>query len=526
MQHKKLPHLVEIYDTTLRDGSQGEGISFSVEDKLRIARRLDRFGIDYIEGGWPGSNQKDEEFFSRAATEKWNHAKIAAFGSTRRAKNSAEVDANIQALVKSKAPVCTIFGKTWDLHVKTALGISPDENLTLIFDSLAYLKNQGRQVFYDAEHFFDGFKTNPEYAIQTLKTASQAGAECLILCDTNGGTLTGELVHIIQCVQAEIDIQLGIHAHNDSDMAVANTIAAVEAGCSHVQGTINGYGERCGNANFCSVLPALKLKLNLDFLPQIDLQHLTGLSRFVSEEANLPHRHEFPYVGQSAFAHKGGIHVSAIRKNSKTYEHISPETVGNSQRILISDLSGQSNILSKARRYGLDLDHLSPKAREIVQKLKEMEHLGYQFEAAEGSFEILIKKLLQKMEDFFSLDGFRVITEKRNGRPISEATIKVNVNNQSEHTAAEGTGPVNALDNALRKALEKFYPTLKQMRLTDYKVRVLNEKMATAAKVRVLIESADETDSWGTVGVSDNIIEASWQALVDSISFKLMKDGA
>ncbi len=524
MDRSKRPRQIEVYDTTLRDGTQGEGVSFSVEDKIRIARRLDKFGVDYIEGGWPGSNKKDEEFFKRAANIEWSYAKIAAFGSTRHIKNSVATDPNIQALIQSKAPVCTIFGKTWDLHVKYALGIDLDQNLNLIHESISYLKSQHRRVFYDAEHFFDGFKANAEYAIATLKTAQQAGAECLILCDTNGGSLTSELVEIIRYVRENLLGCLGIHNHNDSDMAVANSIAAIEAGCSHVQGTINGYGERCGNANLCSILPALKLKLSTDYLPQINLSEITELSRFVNEQANMPHRHDFPYVGQSAFAHKGGIHVSAIRKNSSTYEHIHPEAVGNTQRILISDLSGQSNILSRAEKYGLDLKHISPKAREIVKNLKDMEHLGYQYEAAEGSLEILIKKLLEQFHPFFELDGFRVIIEKKNEHPNSEASIKVNVNGQVEHTAAEGVGPVNALDNALRKALEKFYPSLKNMRLTDYKVRVLNEKQATKAKVRVLIESSDETGSWGTVGVSDNIIEASWQALVDSINYKLMKD--
>lgn len=524
MKKYKLAREVKIYDTTLRDGTQKEGISLSVADKIRIAKRLDQFGIDFIEGGWPGSNQKDAEFFQQAARMKWSHAKIASFGSTRRAKNAVENDANIQALLNSQTPVCTIFGKTWDLHVTTALGITLEQNLTLIYDSVAYLKSQGRQVFYDAEHFFDGFKANAEYAIATLETALKAGAEALVLCDTNGGTITSDLMEMIRTVQENVDCELGIHAHNDADMAVANSIAAVQMGISHVQGTINGYGERCGNANLCSVLPAIQLKLSDKLLPQINLKELTQLSRFVSEEANMLHKHEYPYVGQSAFAHKGGIHVSAIRKDSATYEHILPKSVGNRQRILISDLSGQSNILSKAEKYGLDLKHLTPRAREIVDKLKEMEHLGYQFEAAEGSFEVLMKKLLRQFNLFFELAGFRVIIEKRNGQAISEATIKVTVGKLTEHTAAEGVGPVNALDNALRKALEKFYPTLKEMHLVDYKVRVLDGKQATQAKVRVLIESADAKDTWGTVGVSNNIIEASWQALVDSISYKLMKD--
>ncbi|MBN2093516.1 citramalate synthase [candidate division KSB1 bacterium] len=524
MKQEKLPLKVEIYDTTLRDGTQGEGISFSVEDKIRIAKRLDEFGVNYIEGGWPGSNQKDEEFFSRAVQLTWRTAKIAAFGSTRRAKFKVEADPNIQALVNSKAPVCTIFGKTWDLHVRTALSIDLPENLVLIRESVHYLKSLGREVIYDAEHFFDGFKANSEYAVATLKAALESGAKCLVLCDTNGGTLTTDLITIIQYVQTQMAAEWGIHTHNDSDMAVANTLAAVQLGCAHVQGTINGYGERCGNANLCSIIPALKLKVTNDLLPNINLTQLTELSRYISEEANLPHRHDFPYVGQSAFAHKGGIHVSAIRKNSLTYEHISPESVGNKQRVLISDLSGQGNILSKAENYGLDLQHLTPKTQEIVQKLKTMEHLGYQFEAAEGSFELLIKKSLEQFKNYFDLAGFRVIIEKRNGVPYSEATIKVIVDGQIEHTAAEGVGPVNALNNALRKALEKFYPSLREMHLTDYKVRVLDEKQATEAKVRVLIESGDGSDEWGTVGVSDNIMEASWQALVDSFTYKLMKD--
>ncbi len=524
MDNSNLPKQIKIYDTTLRDGTQGEGISFSVEDKIRIAKKLDEFGVNFIEGGWPGSNKKDEEFFKRAATMKWSHAKIAAFGSTRRATNNCENDFSIQALLESKASVCTIFGKTWDIHVTDALCISLKENLTLIRDSVAYIRSKGKEVVYDAEHFFDGFKANPAYAMATLKTAYEAGAQSLVLCDTNGGTRTSQLVEIIKQVKDEQNAHYGIHCHNDADMAVANTIAAVELDCNHVQGTFNGYGERCGNANLCSIFPTLKFKLEHDFIPHIDLKKLTELSRYISEEANLPHRHDFPYVGQSAFAHKGGIHVSAIRKNSATYEHINPELVGNNQRILISDLSGQSNVLSKAKRYGLDLEHLTPKSKEIVNKLKEMEHLGYLYEAAEGSFELLIKRHLHQFNGYFELEGFRVIIEKRNGHPISEATIKVTVDGKSEHTAAEGVGPVNALDNALRKALEKFYPSLKNTHLVDYKVRVLDEKQATAAKVRVLIETADETDNWGTVGVSDNIIEASWQALVDSISYKLMKD--
>ncbi|MCK5739911.1 citramalate synthase, partial [bacterium] len=468
MLSRNLPNHVFIYDTTLRDGSQGEGVSFSAQDKIRIARRLDAFGVDYIEGGWPGSNRKDVEFFRQAARIEWRHAKIAAFGSTRRAKNTAENDPNIQALVHSKAPVCTVFGKSWDLHVKSALQVPMLENLNMIRDSLAYLKSMGREVLFDAEHFFDGYKANAEYALATLHAAVDAGAECLVLCDTNGGTLTTELIAIMAQLQDDFSVPLGIHAHNDAEMAVANTLAAVQSGCSHVQGTINGIGERCGNANLCSVLPALKLKISENFLPEINLTELTELSRYVFEEANVSPRHDMPYVGQSAFAHKGGIHVSAIRKNSKTYEHIEPEKVGNHQRILVSDLSGQSNILSKAEKYGLNLEHLSPKASKIVQKLKELEYLGYQYEAAEASFEILIQKSLGRWNEFFELNGFRVIEEKRNGHTFTEATIKVTVDGKSEHTAAEGVGPVNALNNALRKALNNFYPQLKDVHLTDY----------------------------------------------------------
>ncbi|MCD6166865.1 citramalate synthase [bacterium] len=516
---------IKIYDTTLRDGAQGEGIAFSVEDKVRIAQRLDEFGLDYIEGGWPGSNPKDAQFFERARAIHWKHAKITAFGSTRRAKNRVENDPNIRKLLDSHTQVVTIFGKSWDLHVKDALKISLEKNLELIRDSIAFLKQHGRELIYDAEHFFDGFRANPEYAITTLKVAQEAGADCIVLCDTNGGTITTKLMEIIKRVQKEISTPLGIHAHNDCEMAVANSLAAVELGITHVQGTINGYGERCGNANLCSIIPNLKLKLTPQALPHIHLQELTAISRYVSEIANLPHCEKAAYVGKSAFAHKGGVHVDAVRKNPITYEHIIPEIVGNQRRILVSDLSGKSNILLKAEELGLNLESHEEKIQEIVGRLKELEHLGYQFEGADASFEILVKKSIQKFKDFFNLEGFRVIIEKRvNGEPLSEATIKVRVGDKSEHTAAEGNGPVNALDNALRKALEKFFPALRDMQLTDYKVRVLDEKQGTGAKVRVLIESSDKHDKWGTVGVSENIIEASWQALVDSISYKLMKN--
>lgn len=515
---------VKIYDTTLRDGAQGEGISFSVEDKVKIVKKLDQLGVDYIEGGWPASNPKDVIFFQRAKDFGLKTAKIAAFGSTRRAKAGVEGDLNIKSLLDSEGAVVTIFGKSWDLHVREVLEVALEENLQMIEDSVAYLKSRGREVIFDAEHFFDGYLSSPEYALKTLKAAEKAGADTIVLCDTNGGTLTSQLIEIIRAVKPQIGCELGIHAHNDSDLAVANTIAAVENGIVHVQGSINGYGERCGNANLCSVIPNLKLKLGVNCIPDERLCLLTEVSRYVSEIANLAHREETAFVGNSAFAHKGGVHVSAIRKIPRSYEHIDPELVGNYRRVLVSDLSGKSNVLYKMEEFGLDLEDRSAKTQEIVARLKDLEHFGYQFEGAEGSFEILVKKSLGLPTEFFDLEGFRVIIEKhRDGPPVSEATIKVRVEGVAEHTAAEGDGPVNALDNALRKALEGFFPQLKNMRLSDYKVRVIEEEKGTAAKVRVLIESSDGVKKWGTVGVSENIIEASWQALVDSISYKLMK---
>jgi len=516
---------VKLYDTTLRDGSQGEGVSFSAEDKIRIAKKLDEFGMDYIEGGWPGSNPKDMIFFERARNMTFKHAKISAFGSTRRAGNKAENDPNVAALLDSCAPVVAIVSKTWDMHVKEVLRVSLDENLDLIRDTVAHLKKHGKEVVYDAEQFFDGFKANPDYAMATLKAAARAGADVLVLCDTNGGTLTSEITAIVKRVKGEIDAPLGIHTHNDCELAVANTLAAVELGVGHVQGTINGYGERCGNANLCSIVPNLKLKMGIDCITDDQLRGLTGLSRYVSELLNLAPNERAAFVGSSAFAHKGGIHVNAVMKNTRTYEHIDPEVVGNHRRVLISDLSGKSNITSKAKEYGIDLDDRSLENQEILKKLKDLEHSGYMFEGAEGSFEILMKKALGKHKSFFSLKGFRVIVEKNGDAPTAaEATIKVQVGGVYEHTAADGNGPVNALDNALRKALEEFYPGLKEVKLTDYKVRVLGEEDGTAAKIRVLIESTDGEDSWGTVGVDTNIIEASWQALVDSIDYRLMKE--
>ena len=518
--------LIKLYDTTLRDGTQAEDISFLVEDKIRIAHKLDESGMHYIEGGWPGSNPKDVSFFKDIKKEKLSHAKIAAFGSTRRAKITPDKDQNIRTLLQSEADAVTIFGKSWDFQVHEALRIPLEENLEMIFDSLEYLKSRMPEVFYDAEHFFDGYKANPEYAIKTLKAAQQAGADCIILCDTNGGTMPFEMARILGEVKKAVATPLGIHTHNDGECAVANTIMAVEHGIVHVQGTINGFGERCGNANLCSIIPALKAKMGLDCMSDAQMRQLRELSRFVFELANLaPNKHQ-PYVGNSAFAHKGGVHVSAIQRHPETYEHMRPELVGNSTRVLISDLSGRANILAKATEFDINLDSKDPVTLEILEDIKEMENRGYQFEGAEASFELLMKRALGTHRKFFSVIGFRVIDEKRHEdeQPISEATIKVKVGGKIEHTAAEGTGPVNALDNALRKALEKFYPKLKEVKLLDYKVRVLPAGQGTASSIRVLIESGDKEGRWGTVGVSSNVIEASYQALIDAIEYKLHKE--
>jgi 2-isopropylmalate synthase len=501
MQRKE----IQIFDTTLRDGTQGEQVAFSVEDKLRIAKRLDEFGIDYIEGGWPGSNPKDLQFFDKAQNEKFKHAKIVAFGSTMRAGSRPEKDANLKMLLDSNTPTICIFGKSWLLHVQRALKTTAEENLRLIEESLKYLKSHKKEVLYDAEHFFDGYKDDPEYALQTLAAAVRGGAEVIILCDTNGGTLPGELQTIIQEVQAVIDVPLGIHAHNDSELAAANTLAAIDCGCVHVQGTVNGYGERCGNANLCSVIPILQIKRGYLCVPEENLNKLTSLSHFVSEVANLAHPHRNAFVGKSAFAHKGGVHVSAVMKDATTYEHIQPDLVGNQRRVLVSDLSGRSNVYYKGDELAVDLKKHKEKVPAIVQKLKSLENNGYQYEAAEASFDLLIRKMIEEWQEFFQLEGFRVITEKNaTGESRSEATIRLNVNGNIEHTACEGNGPVHALDKALRKALIKFYPDISEMHLSDYKVRVLNEKDGTSAKVRVLIESSTAGDSWSTVGVSEN----------------------
>ncbi len=519
---------IALYDTTLRDGTQGEEVNLSVDDKLRVARALDEFGIDYIEGGWPGSNPRDVEFFLRARALHLLHARLAAFGSTRRAKNRVQDDANINALLEAETPVVTIFGKSWLLHVREALQISEQENLDIISDSVSYLSGRGREVIYDAEHFFDGYKDNREYALKTLRAAREGGARTIVMCDTNGGSLPEAIAHAVQDVRTALGGALGIHTHNDGELAVANTLAAVHNGAVHVQGTINGYGERCGNANLCSIIPNLQLKLGYPCVGKEQLARLTSLSKYVADLANLSQGKHLPFVGQSAFAHKGGVHVSAVMKNNATYEHIEPEVIGNRRRVLVSDLSGRSNVSYKAQELGIPLEDKSPMIQSIVDEIKTREHDGYHYEDADGSLELLIKQKLDTWREFFELGGFKVLIHKESTDTalVSEALIKVRVGSEVEHTAAEGNGPVNALDNALRKALEKFYPALKHMVLCDYKVRVLDGFDGTGAKVRVLITSRDGDSSWNTVGVSNNIIEASWKALVDSIYYFLMKQQA
>ncbi|MBS3943537.1 MAG: citramalate synthase [Dethiobacter sp.] len=514
---------IAIYDTTLRDGSQREGISFSVADKLKIARKLDELGVSYIEGGWPGSNPKDMEFFSRAKGEKYKQARLCAFGSTRRPDTDVTQDANVLELATAGTEVVTIFGKSWDFHVYNALHTTLEENLAMIRDTVLYLKTSGREVIYDAEHFFDGYKSNPAYALSTVQAAVESGADVVVLCDTNGGLMPWELTEILPVVQQSVSVRLGIHVHDDAGMAVANTLLAVRQGVEHIQGTINGYGERCGNANLCTVIPTLQLKLGLSVVSPEQLQDLTKLSRFVAELANIVPAEQQPYVGYNAFAHKGGVHVDAVSKSPETYEHVQPQQVGNQRRILVSELSGRSNVYLKARENNIDLLKDHPQTRLVLQRLKELEHQGYQFEGAEGSFELMILKTLQTYRPLFKLEGFRLIVEKRAGGQLySEATIKVQVADRQVHTAAEGNGPVNALDNALRKALEEVYPALKKIKLMDFKVRVLDGADGTSSQVRVLIESRDDRKAWGTVGVSPNIIEASWQALVDSIEYGLL----
>lgn len=517
---------VQIYDTTLRDGEQGEFVAFSLEDKVRIALKLDEFGVDYIEGGWPGSNPKAISFFQRMKAEKLQHAKLSAFGSTRRKNMKASEDSQILTLVEAETPVIAIFGKTWDLHVRDALRVSLEENLAMIADSVQFLKSQGREVVYDAEHFFDGYKGNPEYALQTLRAAADAGADVLALCDTNGGTMPTEIPGILEEVRKAVATPIGIHAHNDAGMAVANSVVAVAAGAVHVQGTTNGYGERCGNADLIQVIPNLEIKLGKKCLTEGKLAELTAVSHFVAEIANITPDPRQPYVGQCVFAHKGGVHVSAVRRNPHTYEHIEPELVGNRRRVLVSELSGQSNIYSKAEELGLDVESGGEEVKKVVEQMKAMEAEGYQFEAAEASFELLVKKARGEHRPFFEMNSWRVITARysQDMEMSAEAVVKLKVNGEERQVVAEGDGPVNALDKALRKALWDHYQVLRNVHLTDFKVRVLDARSGTAAKVRVLIESSDGEKTWTTVGVSENIIEASYIALIDSIDYQLLKE--
>jgi 2-isopropylmalate synthase len=529
-----MTHLIELYDTTLRDGTQAENFNLSVEDKIRITLALDKLGIDFIEGGWPGSNPVSVEYFNKMQDIELTHAKLAAFGSTRHFKNPPEEDSNLLALIDAKTPAVTIFGKSWDIHVRDALHIELEDNLQIIEDTLAFLRPKVEHLFYDAEHFFDGFKNNEEYALKTLESAVDGGAETIILCDTNGGTLPHEIPQIIGKVKEYLaeknkTIPLGIHPHNDSETAVANSLLAVtESKITQIQGTINGYGERCGNGNLTSIIPALVFKLGVECEVRKHIDRLYSTSRLVDELANLPHNRYQPYVGESAFAHKGGIHVSAVKQNPLTYEHISPDSVGNIRRILISDQSGRSNILHKAKQWNLDLEPNDPILASIISELKELENQGYQYEGAEASFELLMRRALGLQRNFFKFESFRVMNHKyrMDKPPLTEATIRLFVGGDEVHTAAMGDGPVNALDSAIRKALTGFYPCLKELELMDYKVRVLSGEHGTQARVRVLVESKDNSCTWGTVGVSVNIIEASWQALIDSINYKLMKENS
>lgn len=514
---------LSIFDTTLRDGTQGEGISLSADDKLKIAKKLDQLGVHYIEGGNPGSNGKDIEFFDRVKNLGLS-AKITAFGSTRRKDSQVERDANLNRIIESGVQAATLVGKSWDFHVFTALQTTLDENLAMIYDSVAYLKRNGLEVIFDAEHFFDGYKNNPDYALAVMRKAEEAGADWLVMCDTNGGTMPHEIHDIVSVLKGRATTaRLGIHTHNDCELAVANSLSAVRAGAEQIQGTINGYGERCGNANLCSIIPNLQLKLGYEVLEPNQLKQLTNTARYISEIANVYMPVNQPYVGTAAFAHKGGIHVSAILRDSRTYEHIEPETVGNRQRVLVSELAGQSNILSKAQELGIPFDPENENTRAVISKIKDLEHQGYQFEGADASLELLLREANGEMKELFVFESFKMLVEKSAGRPvISEAFVKLKIDGASIYTAAEGNGPVNALDNALRKALITYYPGLQDIHLSDYKVRVLDDKDATASKVRVLIESRDYANSWSTVGVSGNVIEASWEALVDSLRYALL----
>jgi len=519
---------IHLYDTTLRDGAQSEDVSFTLDDKLRVAELLDGLGIAYIEGGWPGSNPRDEEFFRAVKRLKLKRARIAAFGSTRRANVDVADDLNLRQLLKAETPVVTIVGKTWDLHVRDDLKISKEQNLEVIADSIAYLKARVDEVIFDSEHYFDGFKVHPEYSLACLKAATDAGADVLVLCDTRGGTMPDEIAAAVEAAAAVGAKALGIHCHNDCELAVANSIAAIQAGATQVQGTINGIGERCGNANLCSVIPNLQLKFGYDCVTAEELRQLPRVSRTVYELANIEPFKRQAYVGESAFAHKGGLHVAAVQKNSETYEHIDPDLVGNRQRVLVSDLSGRSNVLYKAKQFGYDIDYSNPAVKVVLEKVKRLENIGFQYEGAEASFQLLMEEALHGKVSHFNLKSVRVTDEKIHDDEsmLAEATVMLELPDKSiAHTVAQGNGPLNALDLALRKALIPLYPRLQSVELHDYKVRVLGGHDGTDAVVRVLIESGDEEGRWGTVGVSSNVIEASWQALVDSIEYKLFIDG-
>ncbi|MBN2181629.1 MAG: citramalate synthase [Sedimentisphaerales bacterium] len=515
---------IELYDTTLRDGMQAEGVSFSLEDKIAIAQCLDKLGIDYIEGGFAASNPKETRFFQEIAKLDLKKSKIAAFGNTRRADSSVTDDLSLNSILACKTQAATLVGKAWDMHVTDVLGCSLDDNLIICSDSVRYLKKNGLLTFFDAEHFFDGYKANPEYAMKVLAAAAEAGADALVLCETNGGCLPDEVFDISQEVCKRFSaITIGIHTHNDTDCATANSLASVRAGARHVQGTINGLGERCGNANLCILVPNLVFKMGFDVLSNDQIATLAEVSRYIFEIGNLTPVMNMPYVGESAFAHKGGLHVNALRKSKRTYEHISPELVGNERRFLISELSGRSTVLDKLEKTKIAED--KELAGKILSHVQELENQGYQFEAADASFDLLVKKIMGSYKPFFDMIKYHITVEKRaSGEIVTEATVKLKVGEQIEHVVGEGDGPVNALDAALRKSLENFYPSLRELHLIDYKVRVVNAGAGTAARVRVIIESRDKHSIWGTVGVSENIIEASWQALVDSVEYKLQKD--
>ena len=524
---------VQLYDTTLRDGAQQEGISLSVADKLKIARKLDELGIHFIEGGWPGANPKDTEFFLKAQDLNLRRSVLVAFGSTKHPESKVNKDANLRALVEAKTKVVTIVGKSWDLQVTQVLETSLENNLLLISESVSYLKSKGLTVFFDAEHFFDGYKADHGYAIRTVEAATRAGVDCVVLCDTNGGALPSEVATAVEAVQKAVAVPLGIHTHNDAEMAVANSLAGVQAGVVQVQGTINGYGERCGNANLCSIIPALKLKLGIDCITDEQLAKLTEVSHYVAELANLAPASHLPYVGASAFTHKAGYHVSGLMKWEESYQHINPELVGNRLKVVVSELSGKRNIIYKAKELGVALPPKGKEARQILEQIKVLESRGFQYEGADASFELLLHRAQPEYKPPFELIDFMVLVERQRRPPsesesglLSEATVKVKVGGRTIHTAAEGNGPVNALDQALRKALLEFYPNLTSVELVDYKVRILEESAGTGSQVRVLIESSDGQEQWRTVGSSTNIIEASWLALADSMEYCLTKQNA